>query len=435
MDTRLEITAIDIRKFKRLDEVALDTGADKYILLLAGEETNGKTSVLDAVRCALGGGDETPADPVKHGADVAKIKVTLNDGLYVVDLTVGTDRKRKLTITGPDGTIGAPQTWLDRLFEGKFIDPGKFLRETDAEQVKTLLRVIGVDVQELDAVAKRAYDARTEAGRRLKDAKGALTSVPSPSEEPAPARPISEVNAELDALDTKGNLLVRAQQHHDGLVTTVSDAVAHIENLESQLKVAREGLLRNIEWRDEAAQACPAPGVIDGLRARRTELREEASRSESRARWEATCGALSMQHTRASDLVKKLENEINDHDETIESTKDKKVKLLASATMPVPGLTLGDAGLLLDGVPFSQASYAQRLRTSLVISMRQSPKFRDVLMRVGGNDFSEKGLAAVRELAKEMDCRIWIEQVGEDRGPSAIVIRDGNVLKRPTVKK
>ena len=67
--SKLEITAVDVRSFKRLAEVHVETGAHRNLLLVAGKNTAGKSSLMDALSAAVGGKDALPADPVRHGAD------------------------------------------------------------------------------------------------------------------------------------------------------------------------------------------------------------------------------------------------------------------------------------------------------------------------------------------------------------------------------
>ncbi len=79
-DDKLEIATVDARNFQRLDNVHIDTAADRNLLLIAGKNAAGKSSLMDVLAVALGGNDELPADPVRHGADKAEIVVELAGG-------------------------------------------------------------------------------------------------------------------------------------------------------------------------------------------------------------------------------------------------------------------------------------------------------------------------------------------------------------------
>ena len=64
----LEITAVDVRNYKRIRELRIDAAADRHLLLIAGNNAAGKSSLMDALSAALGGKDEIVA-AVKVGLD------------------------------------------------------------------------------------------------------------------------------------------------------------------------------------------------------------------------------------------------------------------------------------------------------------------------------------------------------------------------------
>ena len=160
---KLEITAVDVRQFKRLADVHVETGAHRNLLLVAGKNTAGKSSLMDALSAALGGKDALPADPVRHGADKAEIVVALDGGRYTITRTItgkGKDAKTSLRIVGPDGAIASPQGWLDALVSGRFLDPVAFLAKDAKAQRQILLALVGVDVDQIPADAPATKSAR-----------------------------------------------------------------------------------------------------------------------------------------------------------------------------------------------------------------------------------------------------------------------------------
>jgi len=99
---------------------------------------------------------------------------------------------------------------------------------------------------------------------------------------------------------------------------------------------------------------------------------------------------------------------------------------IAACAFPVPGLSLGDQGLTLDGLPFEQASSAQRLRVALALAA--NPKLRVVLIR-DGSLLDSDSLALIGEMAAADDAQLWVEVVeDEPSGRAAIHIVDGEVV-------
>ena len=91
----------------------------------------------------------------------------------------------------------------------------------------------------------------------------------------------------------------------------------------------------------------------------------------------------------------------------------------------MPGLTLGDDGPMLDGVPLEQASGAQKLRVSVALGIAMNPRLKVLLVR-DASLLDEDSLALVAEMAAAADAQVWLERVG-DGDPAAVVIDDGQV--------
>ena len=93
--------------------------------------------------------------------------------------------------------------------------------------------------------------------------------------------------------------------------------------------------------------------------------------------------------------------------------------------MPVPGVAFDDGAVLLDGLPFDQASDAQQLRASIAIASAMNPKLRVIRVR-DGSLLDKDSMALLAEFAETNDMQVWIETVQSGR-PGAIVIEDGMV--------
>ena len=434
--SKLEITAVDVRSFKRIAEVHVEPGAHRNLLLVAGKNTAGKSSLMDALSAALGGKDALPADPVRHGADKAEIVVELNGGAYKITRTVtgkGKEARSYLRIQGPDGPLAAPQTWLDALVAGRFLDPVAFLGRPAKEQRQILLALVGVDVDAIDAERKAVYDARTQVGRDLTSATARRDSIGDLPPAPPPCRPVAEIQAEGDAIAAKLAEAAATRAVAEQAAKAAEAKIAERERLTRELARLRADVERVERALAEAEQAiAPAaapPPLVDTaeLEARRAALRAEFSASTTRAAWEAASASHRAQLDRADAEVVRLQADRDAKTVALAEIDARKAALLAAAKMPVDGLEVGDERLFLGGVPFEQASQAERLRCALAIAMRQSPRFRDVWVRDGAL-LDEDGIEIVRQVAEELDCRVWLEVVGEDE-PGALVFRDGKLLE------
>ena len=243
--------------------------------------------------------------------------------------------------------------------------------------------------------------------------------------EQARRQPLGGLRAAYDQWEAQ------AAQAAQALEARKADRARWARELE-RLRVEVERAERELAAADQAIAAAetPAPEVDTALlEARRAELRAEYLAANTRISWEAAHRAHQAQVERADADAARLQAEADAKTVALAEIDARKAKLLAAAEMPVPGLEVGDDGLLLGGVPFGQASQAERLRCSLAIAMRQSPRLRDVWVRDGAL-LDDDGIELVRTMAEDHDCRVWLEVVGEDE-PGAVVFRDGKIVSAP----
>ena len=65
----MQILSLQADNFKRLRAVQITPKGD--LVLVAGRNAQGKSSVLDAISAALSGAGACPADPIRHGESSA----------------------------------------------------------------------------------------------------------------------------------------------------------------------------------------------------------------------------------------------------------------------------------------------------------------------------------------------------------------------------
>jgi predicted ATP-dependent endonuclease of OLD family len=94
------------------------------------------------------------------------------------------------------------------------------------------------------------------------------------------------------------------------------------------------------------------------------------------------------------------------------------------------GISFDEFGVLLNGLPFTQASTGEQLRVSVAVGMALNPRLRVIFIR-DGSLIDDAGLALIAELAQKNDYQVWLETV-HSKDPTAVVIEDGEV-KEATV--
>lgn len=439
----MRITAIKIENYKRVREVAITPDADRSLILIGGKNGQGKSSTLDALTAAFGGKRAAAADPVRHGETEAAIYVELDGGKLTIDRVIKPDGTSVLEVRDPEGALKSPQTVLDKLVGARFLDPLAFLALAPKEQRAQLMKLIpdAKRIDDLDASRQRGFDRRTEIGRDLKRAEGELARLAEVKvEAPIDVKALSEELKTLTAKQHEGAKLaatrdqaVRATEQ----AVTVRVANTHaIERLERELAELRanEAPLADAVKKCEAA-AMELNAQVDAAAKewaagtdRRTQLDADLARADEHNRAAFAAEAQNKRRAEAQAEVRKLEADVAKITEGLETVDKRKAEILAAAKLPVDGLTVGDTGVVLDGVPFEQASGAERLRVALALAMAASPGLADVWIRDGAL-LDEDSLKLVDAHAKKTGQRVWIERVGT-KDDGVIVINDGVVVEK-----
>ena len=189
----MRIVRLTAENVKRLKAVEIQPNGD--VVVIAGRNGQGKTSVLDSIWFALGGGaaQKGTQRPIRDGEEQAQVTLDLGD--LVVTRTWKGD-KSVLTVGTQDGaTYNSPQTLLDKLIGRLSFDPLAFTQQDERSQLATLLDLVELpfDPDELAAKRKTLYDQRTEVGREIKALEGQLVGLPEASNLPMVERSAADI--------------------------------------------------------------------------------------------------------------------------------------------------------------------------------------------------------------------------------------------------
>lgn len=443
----MRITAAHITNFKRIESVRITPGADRTIILLGGRNGQGKSSTLDALTAAFGGKKLQPADPVRHGAAEAEIRVELDDGDLTIRRVIQPDGESVLEVRDRLGAMKSPQAVLDKLIGARFLDPLQFLALPAKEQRAQLMRLIGEAqrIAELDGKRERAFTKRTEVGRDLTRAEGELARLPAV--EPGTPIDVAELTAEakrIAELEREGAILQRTREQCERETiqarAKLSSIVAERQKLEAEIERLKARVVelgvQSANWAKDA-ETCEAKereatakvdeftDRLEALRPRREEIDADLARADQHNRTVYAAQAQGQRRAEVAETVAKLQAERDAITKTIAVIDGRKAEILAAAKLPVEGLGLDDDGITLGGVPFAQASGAERFRVALALAIAASPGLDDVWVRDAAL-LDGENVSLIQEQAAAAGKRVWLERVGTN-DPEVIVISDGRV--------
>ncbi len=357
----VKIRQLEIENVKRVKVVTL-TPTENGLTVIGGRNGQGKTSVLDAIAWALGGNKLKPSESQRIGsAAPPSIHIELSNGLVV-------ERKGKssaLHVIDPSGQK-AGQQLLDSFIEKLALNLPKFMEARNDEKAETLLQIIGVGDQLaiLDREEKSLYNQRLEIGRiadRKKKHAEELAWYPD-----APAEPVSasELIQRQQAILAKNGENQRKREKEAHYNKVLAEAQIAFDRAKAALKQAEQDCVtaRKAAENLQDESTAELEQDIANIDAINTKVRANAEKN----RVQAEADELSGQY---SDLTQQ-----------IESVKEQRIKLLDSADMPLPGLSVQDGELTYNGQKWDCMSGAEQLQVATAIVRKLNPDCGFVLM-------------------------------------------------------
>ena len=399
------IVSLQSTNYKRLKAVRIEPDQNGNLVVIGGNNGQGKSSILDSITAALGGVNaKTTPKPIRDGEERAEIILETEDLIVVRRFTAGGST---LTVKSPDGAVYPKgQAKLDDLLGKLSLDPLAFTQLSDKEQLATLLDLVELpfDPDALDGERKDLFDRRTEANRTVKDLTARAAQYASrPADLPDEEVSVKDLvtayrdgQALNDKIEEANRAVVSWQAKVDRLTADLAEAQAQLDNAS-----------------DYSAKA-PDPVDLEAIEAKINGAEEINA---------------AVRHYKAGEQVRadlviaqQLAAELND---LLAEIDKRKAAGLAAAVFPVDELGFDESGVTFKDVPFKQASSAEQLRVSLAMAIALNPKLR-VIRIADGSLLDSDNLALVESIAREHDFQVWIEVVGDGDG-RGIVIEDGEV--------
>ena len=384
------------------------------------ENNQGKTSVLDSIAWALGGEKYKPSQAAREGSVIPPtLHIVMNNGLVV-------ERKGKnnsLKVTDPSGQK-AGQQLLNEFVEQLALDLPKFMESSGREKARTLLQIIGVGDQldTLDKEEKELYNERLYIGRtadqKEKFAKEQPYYPDAPKELVSPSELIrqqQEILAQNGENQRKRERLHELEQEYQKVNEQIEMLLRKQSEIESGLVIARKSAS---DLHDEST----------------AELEESISNIEEINRKVRA----NLDKDKAEDDAREYRNKYDSLTSKINEVRDKKMKLLDSADLPLPELSVKDGELVYKGQQWDNMSGSDRLKVSTAIVRKLNPKCGFVLL----DKLEQMDLDTLKEFG------VWLENEGlqaiatrvSTDEECSIIIEDGYVVgsekvEEPEIKK
>lgn len=400
------LVELSVSNFMRVHAVRIRP--DRKVIEITGKNASGKSSLLRALYVALGGDDASPEVPVRKGESKAVVKADLGDIVITRTYTPTEDGSYNTTLTveSADGArFPSPQKLLNSLLSSLSFDPMQFSRMAPKDQFDALRPFVkGVDFDQIARMRAEAYDKRRNASRKAREAETAANAI---------AVPIESKRVDVDVLVKK---LAEAGDKNAKRAALYEKWKSLSERM-SRITEQLDALQKEHAELSEQLKALPKPGKEIDV----SDLRDEITRARKANE------AADLFDRKAEYLADaaKWSKESNALDAEIIALDSAKAEAIAAAKFPVKGLTLGDGEVMLNGLPFAQASEAERLTAGVEMAMSNDPKLRLVCI-ADGSAMDTDTFKVLEALAEKHDFQVIVETVNSC-GRVAVEIADGSV--------
>jgi DNA repair exonuclease SbcCD ATPase subunit len=429
------IVLLDVTNFKRIGafKAEFDPANPAGVVILAGDNEAGKSSVLDSILASVTG--VLPKEPLKKGELKGRILMKTQDFVFEYRLT---PNGNYFELRSPEGQkYSSPRTLLNKFYSSIGFDPLAFASMKEKDQTEELLRVcpVSIDLAENAKEAKRLYDERTFANREVKRIEAVLQSTAKPSASAVKTVSITDLTNKLEAsrMEERAQFELRselgkANELANRLHAEIENKKEEIADLEDQLKVARNELNSMTFTMAKTDNLIEELSVkIKGL----PDLQPDIEAIKRQIAEAENINALAEEHKQQVNAHENAEAQLEDAqaiaqhiDDEYRSTVQARMDALREAEFPVTGLSIDEEGVVrLNDIPFSQCSTAQKIETGVELARAAAPSLRVIFVR-DGSLLDADSMKTLRQTAEKHGLQVWVERVS-DESPDAIKIVDG----------
>ena len=359
-----------------------------------------------------------PVQPIHAGAEEARIDLDIGTMKIVRTFkkSKGGDITSDLKVTLADGgRVGTkPQAMIDALLGDLAFDPLEFARlpaDRQFDRVKAL--VPDFNFEDNAARRKDAFDERTVENRKAKEAAARAAGVKLPPGPKPKVESTADLAARLQKANAENTMNAQERRRREVVAADIESALDEAEQLRAQATTLEQ---KAAKQKAELDKLRPVPADVDTVA-----ITNQIAAGEEGRR----VVALFDERERHLGEAEEAEAAAQKLTETIDGLDEEKREAIEGAEMPVEGLSFGDDEVLLNGLPFSQAGTAEKIRASVGIAMSLNPKLR-VMLIDEGSELDSDSLKLVAELAEKQKYQVWLARVAEgDAAKTGFEIVDG----------
>jgi uncharacterized protein YukE len=419
----LRVSKIQIRNVLGIQALEFKPGA---VTVVSGANETNKTSVLEAVRSAIGGGHD--ATLVHKGAEEGEVVIVLDDG-EIIRKTIGSGGS-ELAVEHPDfGSIKRAQTYLDKLTDGFCLNPIEFLTNKK-NRVDLLLEALPMKLEPaqvahispllrqelnpeahafvaLDLMRTDIFEQRTGINRAAKEKRSTLEEV----RRTLPEAPEGSEGfaGELQRLGAERLKVERELQ--EAAERWSAEHQARLDELNAEMNAELDKVKESYRGRREEVMQSRQKGLDDN-RNHRADLIGELDRQTEQVRARNDVYARAAQGREYCEQLEngaaRLEADAQVMTDALAQIDAVKAGLLEK--LPIPGLEVRGSQLFLDGITFDRVNEARKVDAAIQVAKLRAGGLGLVVVD-GLECLDDKTFAAFVKAAAASDLQFIVTRV------------------------
>ena len=452
------IKKLELLNFQVIEKFEAEFNGNVYFV--TGDNELGKSTLLKAIGTLLTGERD---DVLRNGASKGFAKMVVGDDGEEFDVSLSfTENNPRGTLTIKQKSTGMATnnvSMLSRIFGYQDFDAVEFSRWSETAEgrrkqiavVKSLLApAVRERIESIDVEVSGLKNERTGVNRDVKTFDALVASIAGrmePGDIEKYAMPI-DVTALMEKQQTNAALIEKAKTVRAMLAQRTEQLAAIPGRIEAEKAKAEETrkfyadkvATAKAAYEQALAEQKDADGKIDAvlnenIAAIEAERKDFTDRKANAEQWLAKYEQNNPEKTNVPELLaqaeahnkkyslveqyKEKKNQLDavtakaqEMDARIDTLAKERAELIASAELPIEGLTFTDDGLELNGVPFvpGKVSDSQILMTATKLVIASNPNMR-VFRIARGESLGAKRLAEIIEIARENHFQGFIENV------------------------
>lgn len=442
----VRVAAIHIKNVLGIAEAEIRPGK---VTMIQGRNGVGKTSLLESIRAALGGGHDVTL--LRKGETKGEVMVLLEDGTEITKTI--TPETSKTRVKHPEyGTLPAPGGYLAKLRDTLSLNPVDFLVAKKDRRLELLLSAIPLKLQKADlanvldlcstkpnldrhalevlaGIEKDLYDQRTGMNRSLKDKRTAAEemrkALPPEAGDGTNWKSFLEAGErelrklEQDTLEMKhaieSNITERWNQaemlrreHVSSLEAERDAEIARIRaDYSSKIESAKQAITQVAnDLRQEKEERIAA--LTNSASEKRISLQNDIAQLRAKADAYTRAKAAREHIQLLEDGASQLESDANLLTGALDELSTIKGDLLDR--LPIKGVEIQDGDIFVDGIQFDRVNESRRVRLAIEMALLRAGSLR-LLCVDGIESLDSASQQALFDFAEEKGIQLIIAKV------------------------